>query len=160
MFLLLKTISIAVKLKLILVGVTLIFIALYSFDFTRFLSIGNDSGVIVRLNTIDESLSAINAHMFFGNGFGFELDTKKFHQENSFLDIAVEQGLIGIFLYCVLFFHIFTKSKESVYLAISVAIVAIMSLTNPYINNPLGISLILLTMLFCDKKINNKSKLL
>ena len=37
-------------------------------------------------------------------------------------------------------------------MAISVATVVLMSLTNPYINNPLGISLILLTMIFFNNE--------
>lgn len=152
MLLFLARMSVIMKFKLILIGVICASIALYSFNLSRFSNIGTDIGTEIRLETINESLTAINDNIFLGNGFGFELKSKKYHQENSFLDIAVEQGSIGVILYSILFFQIYIKRRRNIYLAISVATVVLMSLTNPYINNPLGISLILLTMIFFNNE--------
>ena len=89
-----------------------------------------------------------------GNGFGTELPTKKFHQENSFLDIFVEQGFIGVFLYLMLFANIFIRRKYNLDFSIATLAVSLMSLTNPYINNPLGIGLIMITLILVT---NNKA---
>jgi len=127
----------------------LIILALVSvFDFSRFTEVGNDRSTMTRVQTIEESLFVINENMFFGNGFATELPSKKFHQENSFLDIVVEQGLIGLSFYLMLFFYIYIKRNNNIDLSIATFSVALMSLTNPYINNPLGIGLIVLTLIF------------
>ena len=59
MLLFLVKTSVVSKFKLILIGVFCGYIALFFFDLSRFLNIENDSGIIVRMNTIDESLLAI-----------------------------------------------------------------------------------------------------
>lgn len=133
---------------------TIITLILFSlFDFSRFTDLGNDSGTSTRIKTIEESTKVINENILLGNGYGTELPTKKFHQENSFIDIVVEQGLLGLFLYLTLFTYIFIRRKQNIDLTIAMLAVALMSLTNPYINNPLGIGLIILTLIFIG---NNK----
>lgn len=137
---------------------TLITLVLFSlFDFSRFTEIRTDTSTNTRLQTLEESANVIGDNLIFGNGFGTELPTKKFHQENSFVDIVVEQGFLGLFLYLTLFTHIYIRRKNNLDLSIATLAVSLMSLTNPYINNPLGIGLIMLTLIFIskDKAIRN-----
>lgn len=143
----LKKTSTLVRLTTIFFCGVIILALLSLFDFSRFTEIGNDRSTIIRVKTIEESLSVINENIFVGNGFGTELATKKFHQENSFLDIVVEQGLIGLSFYGLLFLYIYIKRNNNIDLSIATLAVALMSLTNPYINNPLGIGLIILTLI-------------
>ena len=47
-----------------------------------------------------------------------------------------------------MFTYIFIRRKVNIDITIAASTVAIMSLTNPYVNNPLGIGLIILTLIF------------
>jgi O-antigen ligase len=151
-----KKTSSFVKLSSILLCVLFTVILFSLFDFSRFTDISSDTSTSIstRVKTIEESLIILNDNFLLGNGFGTELPTKKFHQENSFLDIFVEQGFIGVFLYLMLFANIFIRRKYNLDFSIATLAVSLMSLTNPYINNPLGIGLIMITLILVT---NNKA---
>ncbi|WP_353538531.1 O-antigen ligase family protein [Colwellia sp. KU-HH00111] len=143
-----KKTTLMTKMSSIVLCVIITSILFSLFDFSRFTDLSNDTGTNTRIKTIEESTEVINENVILGNGFGTELPTKKFHQENSFIDIFVEQGLVGLSLYLIMFTYIFIRRKVNIDITIAASTVAIMSLTNPYVNNPLGIGLIILTLIF------------
>lgn len=126
----------------------LVFISLSYFDFSRILYFSGDSGVQNRVTVFHESINAIADSPIVGNGFATELPTKKQHQENSYLDIWVEQGAIGLLAYAFLLVLCFKNFHSYLGLKVALASVLIMSSTNPYINNPIGIGLIILLLVF------------
>jgi hypothetical protein len=111
-----------------------------------------DSGVNLRYDTLKESIEKISESALLGNGFGTELPSKRFHQENSFMDILVEQGIIGISFYVVLFVMVYRLRNRNFGLAVVFFMTYILSLTNPYINNPIGIGMMIIVMIFIEKK--------
>lgn len=147
-----KKYSVSTRLTVMFSAVIFTMSLLSIFDFSRFTQLSVDTGMINRFQVLDESLVKINEAVIFGNGFGTELPTKRFHQENSFIDIFVEQGLVGLFLYCCLIFMIVKKKKVHSNLVMAMLATVLMSFTNPAINNPLGIGILILTLIFIKSK--------
>lgn len=141
--------------KSIFLATLVIFVFVINIDLSesRLNSFSTDSGVNLRYKTFNESIDKFVESMFLGNGFGTELPSKRFHQENSFMDILVEQGLIGISFYVFLFVLVYNFRNRNFGLSIVFFMSYILSLTNPYINNPIGIGLIIIVMILLDKKI-------
>lgn len=130
-----------------------IFIFTKDIDFTRFLGFSDQIGGR-RVTFLSEGLTAFSRNLLsviFGNGYGLRLpSTGTLDLEISFFEILVEQGLIGLILwigylsYTIIHIHHLTKAAQiERYIGISAisSLVAIvmLSLTNPYINNSLGI---------------------
>lgn len=140
--------------KSIFLATLTIYVLVINIDFSesRLSSFSTDSGVNLRFDTFNESIDKFSESIFLGNGFGTELPSKRFHQENSFMDILVEQGIIGISLYVFLFVLVYVFRNRNFGLSIAFFMSYILSLTNPYINNPIGIGLIIMVMIFQDKK--------
>jgi O-antigen ligase len=119
-------------------------------NFNAFVSMGSHS---IRWLVFNQSLDFINEAPVIGNGFGVALESRLGHQENSYVDILVEQGLVGLGLYVLLFYQVLRgllAYKNTVYLAFASYILGLIvtSATNPYINNPMGIILIVLAMIY------------
>jgi len=148
--------------KIALVGFLLLFGAysLASFDFDRFTNMQSDDGVIIRVITYEQSMETKKDYwdVIIGNGFGTELEIRKRHQENSYLDIFVEQGVLGLFCYILFYVRIFINFRFNIPLSVSLISVSFVSLTNPYINNSLGISIIIFCLIFIPLKNSNVVK--
>jgi O-antigen ligase len=153
----------------VIIGIMSVFLLLNTFvdspvDLKRLVDSASskDEGVAYRLSTFDSSIKVFEespSSLIMGNGYGTELPERPEHQENSYLDILVEQGIIGLVIYLGLFIAIFNKfsSYKNTLLSglfVGVLAIAFMSLTNPYINNPLGIGAIVLCLIFKDKHSN------
>ncbi len=159
-----KLLNIKIISLLFLPIIFLTILSFYSLDMDRlsYRNISTDKGMEIRGVTYNQSMEVISKNPIIGAGFGQKIDIRPAHIENSYLDIIMEQGVIGLILYLVLIFHILTlfrtayiKAKDRKYLidAFGGGFFALLflSCTNPYINNPLGISylLILLVVLEC-----------
>ena len=140
---------------MLLILIPVIYYMANTLDFSRVLNLSTDTGVKSRITVLDESIQVINNSPIIGNGFGTELPSKKQHQENSFLDIFVEQGLIGLFCYLLVFYFCLVNFKAYTALKVALISIAFMSMTNPYINNPIGIGLIILVLTLNSSYINS-----
>ena len=99
---------------------------------------------------------AIDPFSFFvGHGFGKGVAIRPEHMEISYLEIFHKQGVIGLFFWLgilsVLFF-LYNKAERSgnkqtalPYLLASI-FVFLQSFTNPYLNNPIGMSVIIISL--------------
>jgi len=135
-------------------------------NFTR------EDSLNVRVKSYYDASETINNSGFFGSGFGQILSLRPSHLENSYLDIFMEQGVIGISLYVLLFVYIFCAFRKAyrnrllekhLLDALFGGYVGLLLLTatNPYINNPLGISYLLLLLIFLDchsRKLNDSTR--
>lgn len=121
-------------------------------------SLGDKSASdLIRIITVDQVLDKINFYsLFFGHGFGVGVVIRPVHMEISFLEIFHKQGLVGLFFWFGFLFFLFNKFRKikSVKLKqlglpflLSVFFVYIQSFTNPFVNNPIGISILIISFI-------------
>jgi len=94
--------------------------------------------------------------IIWGHGFGKGVPVRPVHMEISYLEIFHKQGVIGLFFYAFLFIlmlNLYNRAvrKDNGYLAkpffLSSIFVFAQSVTNPYVNNPIGMSMVLLSLI-------------
>ena len=115
----------------------------------------------VRYIQIDQVYDNVNLiSVFIGHGFGIGVPDRPIHMENSFLEIYHKQGLLGIAFWLALLgytFFLYFKIKDIDYkktalpFLLSVVFVFFQSLTNPFVNNPIGLSILLITIVIFSK---------
>ena len=91
-----------------------------------------------------------------GDGFGIGVDIRPVHMEISYMEIFSKQGILGlIFWFSILGYIILKYISLYKYVRIMVTLtpfllgtlfVYLQSATNPYMNNPIGLTMILLTL--------------
>lgn len=111
---------------------------------------------IMRTITFDQVVYEINPFsFFFGHGFGNGVPIRRVHMEASFLEIFHKQGIFGLLFYLaimVIVIGYYRNIKDenfkqlSLPFLLSVIFVYLQSFTNPYVNNPIGISIICITL--------------
>jgi len=109
----------------------------------------------IRILQIKQVLEKINSYsIFIGHGFGIGIPIRKEHMEISFLEIFHKQGIIGISFWILILFisvYYFLNIKSNRNLAkpffLSVLFIYIQSFTNPFINNPIGMSMLLISLI-------------
>lgn len=122
----------------------------------------------IRLVQVRQVLSDVNPLSFFvGHGFGIGVPIRPRGMELSLLEIFHKQGLLGLSFWFGMFLYIFLmyyniKKKEYKTLALpfllSVVFIILQSGTNPYMNNPIGLSMILLTIVVFSRMIELQKK--
>ncbi|MFI5451824.1 hypothetical protein ACHMWN_06660 [Pedobacter sp. UC225_61] len=122
----------------------------------------------VRYIQVEQVISKIDPISFFiGHGFGIGIPIRPGGMEISFLEIFHKQGLIGVGFWISMFFYIFfmyynIKDKAYKKLALpfllSVVFVILQSTTNPYMNNPIGLSIILITIVVFSRLLEIQKK--
>jgi len=117
--------------------------------------IGKKESDAVRTETVYQVVNHITPlSIILGNGLGVGVEAKPAHMENSYLEIFHKQGALGLLWWGSLFILLFTRYKKArrvnyLYaqpLLLSAIFVAFESLTNPYINNPIGIFAVLIAL--------------
>ncbi|MGJ1335526.1 hypothetical protein [Sphingobacterium siyangense] len=121
-------------------------------------TLGNKSDSdLVRFLTFDEVVEEINfGSTFFGHGFGIGVESRPIHMEISFLEIFHKQGIIGLLFWFGLLAYLIVKFKTirsndlkkiGLPYLLSVFFVYIQSFTNPFVNNPIGISILMIAFI-------------
>lgn len=140
------------NLKILVLAIILIFGSLYFF---RNIELGNKNiSDSVRIQQITQVIERVNPVSFFiGHGFGNGVPIRKVHMEIGYLEVFHKQGIIGLslwFIFFIILYNAYLKHKN--YLAIrkafflSILFVILISLTNPFFNNPIGISLFVISL--------------
>jgi hypothetical protein len=92
----------------------------------------------------------------FGHGFGRNIPSREdLHLEISYLEIFYKQGIIGLmfwFYFFVVIFKLYKKAAVRDPVAatpffLAVLFTYIQSFTNPFLNNPLGLTLLIISMI-------------
>lgn len=126
----------------------------------------NDESVNVRVHFINDSKELLlnnPNYLMIGTGYGTEIGGRASGIEMSFLEILVEQGLVGLAIWFFLFFlvylnfHIVYKrggriSKTDISLLASFMGLLLLTNINPFINNPIGISFFLVLLILSQKR--------
>jgi hypothetical protein len=140
---------------LLLLGTFITFLAALPFYLE---SVGDRSDSdMIRIFAVQQVREKTNpVNFFIGDGFGRGIPIRPIHMEISFLEIFSKQGVCGIMFWLVLLFYIsykFFNSNEpkehKTLLApfyLSVIFVYLQSLTNPFLNNPIGMSIVLISL--------------
>lgn len=92
-----------------------------------------------------------------GHGFGFGIEARSSYMEISYLDIFHKQGFFGLAVWLLLLVSVIylgekasKKYKETaIFWVTAVLMVYLQSFFNPYINNPMGLTVILMGLVFC-----------
>ena len=108
----------------------------------------------VRIDTFDQVIDRINIFtIFIGQGFGNGVPIRPERMEISYLEIFHKQGILGLSFWVILLFlnfylcHKIKKHREiALAFVLSVCFVYLQSFTNPFVNNPIGISIITLSI--------------
>lgn len=102
----------------------------------------------IRYQQIEQVVERINpVSLFIGHGLGIGIPVRPEHMEISYLEIFHKQGLPGLFFWVYILWLVYWMAnktgKNGQPFLLSTAFVALLSLTNPYINHPLGITVII-----------------
>lgn len=108
---------------------------------------------VITYEQVKEKMSPFS--VFLGHGFGNGVEERSVHMEASYLEIFHKQGLIGLsfwLLILALILWSFSKirNKENKHIALpfvlSIILIYIQTVTNPFLNNPIGMSMVLITL--------------
>lgn len=142
--------------KLIFLLVSLICVILYMVYIVPQLGDKSLSDTI-RYTQIQQVINATTPLSFFlGHGFGIGVPIRPIHMEISYLEIFHKQGILGLAFWSVLFgfilfYYVKIRSTFSHYevdaFFIGTLFVYIQTFTNPFLNNPIGMTFVILTLL-------------
>jgi hypothetical protein len=111
----------------------------------------SDADRIVQINEVKQRVTPTS--FIIGHGFGIGIPSRPVHMEISYLEIFHKQGILGLALWAILFFYgiyLYRKvPKNQKHLDpfyLSFLFVFAQSLTNPFINNPIGLTIIILSL--------------
>jgi hypothetical protein len=110
-----------------------------------------------RFQQFTEVISRVTlSSLFVGHGFGIGIPARPVHMEISYLEIFHKQGLLGLIFYSYLFLLLFRKYLRSDRSTLADSFfcagifVFFQSLTNQFVNNPIGMSMVLLSIVVLD----------
>lgn len=110
---------------------------------------------IGRIQQAKEVASQITPLSFFiGHGFGIGVPSRPVHMEVSYLEIFHKQGIVGLAVWGYLFYLLFvnyrgsSQDKYAKAFYFSACFIFFQSITNQFINNPIGLSFALLALTY------------
>ena len=118
--------------------------------------VGERGGSVrVRMIQIEQVIDSIGVlSLFIGHGFGIGVPIKPVHMEVAYLEIFHKQGLLGlIFWFAIIWMitkqYMTIKYKNHIVKSFFIGsiFVFMQSLTNPFINNPIGLSMVLISLI-------------
>ncbi len=138
--------------KILLLAAVLIFGSIYFFgNFELGDKELSDSIRIQQLIQVAERISPIS--FFIGHGFGIGVPVREVHMEIGYLEVFHKQGVFGLSLWALFFiilYNAYIKDKNFPGIRraffLGSLFVILLSLTNPFFNNPIGISLFLIAL--------------
>jgi len=124
---------------------------------------------IIRYIQFDQVLERTNwINFFIGDGFGNGVPIRPIHMEISYLEIFTKQGILGLLFWGGLFSHVtflffsLNRNKNAFSYAtpffLSVFVIYVQSATNPYLNNPIGLTMILISLTAINRIKNLEKK--
>jgi hypothetical protein len=114
----------------------------------------SDDGRIAQIKEV-ANLTTFTS-LIIGHGFGNGTTSRPVHMEISFLEIFHKQGILGLLFWVFLFWVLIKKYLAAPASGLRNAFfyaslfVFIQSLTNQYVNNPIGLSVVLLSIVCLD----------
>ncbi|RYC68546.1 hypothetical protein [Spirosoma sordidisoli] len=141
-------------LALITFVITCFLLALYIFnlEYSQYIGDKEESDAIrfIQISQVVDEIDFIS--IIFGHGFGYGIPIRNSHMEIAYLEILHKQGIIGLSLWLLLLVYIhrlylLTKGEKfSRPFWLAVLFTYLLSATNPYVNHPLGFTLLSLCL--------------
>jgi hypothetical protein len=114
---------------------------------------------IIQIGEVENNLSPKS--ILIGNGFGMGIPSRPIHMEISYLEIFHKQGILGLSIWAWLFaslwkrfyirigrdFKLINYKDETFAFFISAAFMFAISLTNPFINSPMGLGMLAIALI-------------
>lgn len=138
--------------KMLILSALLVFGSIYFFA-NR--DIGNkELSDSIRVDQTVQVVQDIDFISFFiGHGFGIGVPIRPVHMEIGYLEVFHKQGILGLSLWGLLFFSLYKTYVQQHNLEhirkaffLGTLFLTLLSLTNPFFNNPIGISMFMLTL--------------
>jgi hypothetical protein len=139
----------ALKLILLTLLLTIIAALLWEFIYAKMDRSSSDSARFRQIEEVMNDVTPVSA--LIGHGFGNGVPSRPERMEIVFLEVFHKQGLIGLLfwsLVMVLSWFLYRKalgnnnSQLAVPFLLSVVLIYLESFTNPYLNNPIGLTMI------------------
>lgn len=112
-----------------------------------------------RIQQAREVISEVTPLSFMiGHGFGIGVPSRPVHMEVSYLEIFHKQGIVGLGLWAFLFYLLSinylgsSKDKFAKAFYFSASFLFFQSITNQFINNPIGLSFALLSLTYLHQE--------
>lgn len=145
-----------IPIKHIVIFAMLLFVfSLYASNlYSGFVGEDRTGGDIIRIQTMKEVVERVNIFsLFLGHGFGIGVPTREVHMEISYLEIFHKQGILGLLFWAYILIKsllVFMKSpmllqSKQLPFFLSILIIYIQSLFNPYLNNPIGMGFVIIS---------------
>ncbi len=115
----------------------------------------SDDGRFQQIKEVTEQINL--SSIILGHGFGMGIPSRPIHMEISYLEIFHKQGIVGLAFWAYLLWLLYKKYKVATPGGLSDAFffgssfVYFQSLTNQYINNPIGLSMVILSIVCLDQ---------
>jgi hypothetical protein len=128
------------------------------FSFEQSFMDNREESDYIRVAIVQQVFEAITWwSAIIGHGFGFGIEARSSYMEISYLDIFHKQGIFGLAVWLLLLVSVIylgktasMKYKETAnFWVTAVLMVYLQSFFNPYINNPMGLTVILMGLVFC-----------
>ena len=114
---------------------------------------------IIQIGEVENNLSPKS--ILIGNGFGMGIPSRPIHMEISYLEIFHKQGILGLSIWAWLFASLWKRfyirigrdfkqinyKDETFAFFISAAFMFAISLTNPFINSPMGLGMLAIALI-------------
>jgi len=111
----------------------------------------SDSIRFIQIEQVFESITPLS--FFIGHGFGIGVPIREMHMEIAYLEIFHKQGILGLLFWLSilsLIVAIYKKINSKNYVVkaflVSTFFVYVQSATNPFLNNPIGMTVVLLSL--------------
>jgi len=108
---------------------------------------------IIAFEQVNDAMTSFS--ILAGHGLGIGVAEREDHMEASFLEIFHKQGVLGL-LFWFFIFALIMKSYSEIQIkenkdialpfVLSIVLIYIQTATNPYLNNPIGMSMVLITL--------------
>lgn len=140
------------KLFYILLPLVCVGILLISYDIDIINVVQRSDSDTVRVIQFEEVIDMVNSSsVIIGHGFGIGTDSRPDHFEITYLELLHKQGIIGLLFWFSLllfmflrYFNLRNKTPIAIPIFSGVLVVYIQTLTNPYLNNSMGIGYLML----------------
>ena len=115
----------------------------------------SDDGRFQQIKEVTEEINL--SSIIIGHGFGMGIPSRPIHMEISYLEIFHKQGVIGLIFWAYLLWLLYKKYKAASPGGLRDAFffgssfIYFQSLTNQYINNPIGLSMVMLSIVCLDQ---------
>jgi len=113
-------------------------------EFSNTIRVEQTIQVVERINPVS---------VFVGHGFGIGVPIREVHMEIGYLEVFHKQGLLGLSLWALFFiilYNAYVKAKNFPDIRkaffLGVLFVILLSFSNPFFNNPIGISLFMIAL--------------